>query len=92
MSVEKFSVSFDHELGRQIRELAEADDVTVSAFLAEAARERVRQLTFARWLDDAAHDLGLSRADLEQQGRAILDSVDRHETQPARRRSKRSAA
>jgi hypothetical protein len=54
MSVEKFSVSFEPELGRQIRELAEMDDVTVSAFLADAARERVRQLLLDRWLDEAA--------------------------------------
>ncbi len=92
MSVEKFSVSFDHELGRQIRELAEADDVTVSAFLAEAARERVRQLTLSRWLDDAASDLGLSRAELEAQGRMILDQADGQDVSPVRRRSKRSAA
>ena len=38
MTVEKFSVSFDTDLGRAIRKAANADEESVSAWLAEAAR------------------------------------------------------
>lgn len=42
MGVEKMSVSFDLELGEAIRTSALATDRSVSAWLAEAARDRLR--------------------------------------------------
>jgi len=42
MGVEKMSVSFDLELGGAIRTAAEASHQSVSAWLAEAARDRIR--------------------------------------------------
>ena len=42
MGVEKMSVSFDLELGEAIRASAAGADVSVSAWLAEAARDRLR--------------------------------------------------
>lgn len=88
MSVEKFSVSFEPDLGRQIREMAEMQDVTVSTFLAEAARERVRQLLLERWLDEAGAELGLSRSELVERGRVLLADTAPPPTVPRRRRTK----
>lgn len=42
MGVEKMSVSFDLELGEAIRASAAAEKKSVSAWLAEAARDRLR--------------------------------------------------
>ena len=42
MGVEKMSVSFDLELGEAIRSSAAGEGRSVSAWLAEAARERLR--------------------------------------------------
>ncbi len=42
MSVEKLSISLPAELGTAIRAAAEADRVTVSAWFAGAARERLQ--------------------------------------------------
>jgi hypothetical protein len=42
MGVEKMSVSFDLELGEAIRSSAAGDGRSVSAWLAEAARDRLR--------------------------------------------------
>jgi hypothetical protein len=42
MGVEKMSVSFDLELGRAIRTSAADGEQSVSAWLAEAARDRLR--------------------------------------------------
>lgn len=42
MGVEKMSVSFDLELGEAIRTSAGASSQSVSAWLAEAARDRLR--------------------------------------------------
>jgi predicted transcriptional regulator len=74
MGVEKFSISFDPELGRQVRALAMAEDLTVSAFLAEAARERVRQALLRDWVDEEAIKLGKTREELADIGRDILAS------------------
>ena len=42
MGVEKMSVSFDLELGAAIRASASGNNQSVSAWLAEAARDRLR--------------------------------------------------
>ena len=42
MGVEKLSVSFDLELGAAIRAAAVDEDQSVSSWLAEAARDRIR--------------------------------------------------
>jgi predicted transcriptional regulator len=73
MGVEKFSVLFDPELGRQVRELAEAEDETVSAFLAEAARERVRQLILKQFIADEAARLGTTPEDMAAAGQKYID-------------------
>lgn len=42
MGVEKLSVSFDVELGEAVKRSAAGSDQSVSAWLAEAARDRLR--------------------------------------------------
>ena len=92
MSVEKFSVSFDPALGQQVRMMAEAEQVTVSAFLAEAARERVRQLLLDQWLDEAAADLKISREELVNRGRQLIAAEAENANAPRRKASMKQAA
>lgn len=87
MGVEKFSVSFDPELGRQVRALALAEDLTVSAFLAEAARERVRQALLRDWVDAEAAKLGKTRTELADIGRDILAKEAIDTSVPRRRKA-----
>jgi hypothetical protein len=47
MGVEKLSVSFDLDLGRAIKTSAERRSQSVSAWLAEAARARLRREALA---------------------------------------------
>jgi hypothetical protein len=68
MGVAKFSVSFDQDLGTAIRDAAEEDDETVSAWLAEAARRRLRNLALKRFLDETIAELGYTQAELEAAG------------------------
>jgi DNA-binding IclR family transcriptional regulator len=66
------SISFDAELGRQMRESAGAAGQTVSAWLAEAARDRLRleALRRARRPWEQRHG-ALTGEDLDQ-ARALL--------------------
>ena len=64
MAVDKLSVSFEPELGEAIREAAEAEDATVSAWLAEAARARLRNLALGVALDQIIAEAGFSEEEL----------------------------
>lgn len=78
MSVEKFSVSLDPQLGQALRAAAQADDTSVSAWLATAIRQRLRHIALGTALDEIIAEQGWSRAEL-------LDEA------PVPRRTKRSA-
>jgi hypothetical protein len=65
VAVEKFSVSFEPDLGDAIRAAADEDDASVSAWLAEAARVRLRGLALRHALDEILADEGLTAADLD---------------------------
>jgi hypothetical protein len=54
----KYSASMDEGLLDAVRQAAEDEDVTLSAFLAEAARERVALLGLGRLLDDWERENG----------------------------------
>jgi hypothetical protein len=43
MAVRKFAISFVEDLESDVREAAREDGLSISAWLAEAARERIRQ-------------------------------------------------
>ena len=64
MGVAKFSVSFDPDLGDAIRHAAEDEGQTVSAWLAEAARLRVKNLILRQALDEVIEEMGWTREEL----------------------------
>jgi len=76
VAVEKLSISMDAEVAQAIREEAQAEDLTVSRWIAEAAQARLRKTALKRYLDEyqaehgaftqeemdeAADELGLPR-------------------------------
>ncbi len=63
MAVEKFSISFDPELLAMVRDAAD-DDETLSAWMAEAARQRIRGLAMDQFLDEVMHDTGMTEEEL----------------------------
>ena len=64
MSVEKFSVSLDPQLGQALRAAAQADDMNVSAWLATAIRQRLRHAALGAALDEILAEQGWSREEL----------------------------
>jgi hypothetical protein len=64
MAVEKLSVSFDPDLGDDIRAAADDSDQSISAWLAEAARERLRQLALQHALTEILEAERLTTDDL----------------------------
>ena len=65
MTVSKLSVSFEPELANAIKEAAEDEGETVSAWLAEAARQRVRNLLLGKFIAEMMEEHGWTEADLE---------------------------
>ncbi len=65
MTVAKLSVSFEPELAEAVKQAAEDEDETVSAWLAEAARQRVRHLMLGRYIAEMMEEHGWTEADLE---------------------------
>lgn len=67
VAAEKYSASMDHELLEDVRAVAEAEGVTLSAWLAQAARDRVALLGLARLVDDWEAEHGaITDAEMEQ--------------------------
>src|SRR5688572_5658756 len=58
MPAEKYSASMDSELLAAVREAAEEEDETLSAFLAEAAKRQVHLLVAGRILDEWEREHG----------------------------------
>jgi hypothetical protein len=52
MRVDKMSVSFDPDLGQEIRDAAKKNEMSISGWLAEAARARIRNEALGELLDD----------------------------------------
>jgi hypothetical protein len=78
VSVEKFSVSLDPQLGQALRAAAQAENTNVSAWLATAVRQRLRHDALGTALDEILTEQGWTREELLAE-------------QPAKRSSKRSA-
>jgi len=84
MGVEKMSVSFDLELGEAIRSAASSHKQSVSAWIAEAARDRLRLEALGQAVASWEEEFGpLSDAELE--------AADRLLALPARRRRRGAA-
>jgi hypothetical protein len=58
MTVAKLSVSFDPDLAEAVKQAAEEEDETVSAWLAEAARQRVRNLMLGKFVAEMMEEHG----------------------------------
>ena len=69
MTVEKLSISFDERLAAEVRAACEHDDASLSAWLAEAARQRLRNVALGAALDDIIAELGYSEAELLDEAR-----------------------
>ena len=50
--VYKLSVSMERELGDEVREAAASSGSSLSSWIAEAARERLRRTAWEEWLAD----------------------------------------
>jgi hypothetical protein len=69
MGVEKMSVSFDLDLGEQIRSAAQAESLSVSAWLAEAARDRLRNDALAHAIEMWEEEFGpITEDELKEAG------------------------
>ena len=92
MGVEKMSVSFDLELGEAIRSSAAGEGRSVSAWLAEAARDRLRLVALgvavAAWEEQFG---ALSAAEVAEAGR-LLDEPGPAGAKKSRSPRRRGAA
>ena len=77
MAVEKFSVSLDPELSRALREAAEKDDVSVSGWMAEAVRQRLRNHLLRLALDEIMAEEGWTHEDLAEIARRDDEALER---------------
>lgn len=87
MAVEKFSVSLDPELSRALREAAEEDDVSVSAWMAEAVRQRLRNHMLGLALDEIMAEQGWSREELLREAQQEDEAEQRAARAEADKRS-----
>jgi len=72
MAAEKLSISLEASLARIVRSAAAEEGVTVSTWLAEAAKERARQLALRTALD--AMDERFGPMSLEDARRIVADT------------------
>ena len=63
---------FDPDLGRQVRELAKSEEESVSAFLAEAARQRIRHLILQQYVNEAAARRGTTPEAMAEAGERLI--------------------
>jgi predicted transcriptional regulator len=84
MAVEKFSVSLEPDLGRALRQAAEEENVTVSSWMAEAARQRLRNLMLGQALDEIITDEGWTWEELIQEATNDEAEVVRHQVKKSR--------
>ncbi len=88
MGVEKFSVSFESELGHAIRDAAAGADSSVSAWLAEAAAARLRSEALAGAVTEWEERFGALTEDEIAAAERVLDAP----ASPVRRRATSRAA
>jgi hypothetical protein len=92
MGVEKMSVSFDLELGEAIRSSAAGEGRSVSAWLAEAARDRLRLAALGDAVGAWEGEFGpLTDAEVAEADR-LLDQPAKAPTRKARSPRRRGAA
>lgn len=75
MVARKYSASMDEDLLDEVKRAADAEDMTLSAFLAEAARHRVRLLIGRQVLDEYERENGPFTEEELAEADAWLDSA-----------------
>jgi hypothetical protein len=75
MVARKYSASMDEDLLAEVKQAADEEDETLSAFLAEAARERVRLLGLHRVLQEWQDENGAFTEEELAEAAAWLDSA-----------------
>lgn len=73
MPVKKITISLDADLADQLRDEAEVDGATVSAWVSEAIRARVRSAKLEQFLDDYQAEHGAFTGEEMAETRAWLD-------------------
>ncbi len=93
MSVEKLSVSFDARLVKTVRKAARREGKNLSAWIAEALADKVRNEHLREALDDFARDFGaVSPAHLDELVRAARKNSRYTGKLAQKKRQARSAA
>lgn len=78
MAVDRLSVTLEPELGAAVREAATAEDTSVSAWLAAAAADRLRQQRLRAALDAwEAEDGPLTEAEITTGRRLLAEAAAR---------------
>lgn len=86
MAVDKLSVSFDEELAGVVREAAAEEGLSVSAWLSNAAQDRIRNRLLRVALDELARDIGPMSAEeaarlvAEARAKAVVTGPAAHHT------------
>jgi hypothetical protein len=92
MPVDRFSVTMDPELGKAVRDAAEAEGMTVSAWVAEAAAHSVRLKLLGEFLDDWEAEHGEFSEEEMADARKAMDPERRRRRKAARARTQDPAA
>jgi len=87
-TVDRFSITMDPELGKAVRAAAEAEGMTVSAWVAEAAADRVRIRLLGEALDEweAEHgtltdeDMAAAEKFMQDAEREVREKIRRRES------------
>jgi hypothetical protein len=79
VAAEKLSVSFDDDLARIVRSAAAEDGVSLSAWLASAAQDRIRNRMLRLALDEIASEMAAEGKSLteEEIARLVADARSR---------------
>jgi hypothetical protein len=84
MGVEKMSVSFDLELGAAIKKSAAKSSMSVSAWLADAARERLRRQALGEAIEAWEERFGPLTDEEIREADARLERAARRRTKQGR--------
>lgn len=58
MAAEKLSISVDEDVAELVREAAAKEGITVSAWITNAAQDRLRNLLLGKFLDELFEEIG----------------------------------
>jgi hypothetical protein len=91
MAARKISISMEEDLVDEVQHAAEDAGMTVSAWLAEQARERIRMLGLAKLVDEWQQEHGYFTREEIDAMHAEFDAAGVADHRPGRRPEDRSA-